>query len=121
MSLKSAWNLTTPSGVTIVLSPDEYRLALLGLVDFEGGWAIMQMAAEMVVDGEAKAALIRERLVPVADALPGLLAEGVDVFQLWAARHWFDSQTCRTAASAQRPGGPTPVDARDAGAQQEDA
>ena len=121
MSLKSAWNLTTPSGLTIVLSPDEYRLALVGLVDFEGSWDALQTATHLVVDGQAKAALIRERLIPVADALPGLLAEGVDVFQLWAARHWFDSQTCRPMSSAQHPEGPTPADARDAGAPEEDA
>jgi hypothetical protein len=113
MSPISTWSLTTPSGLTIVLSPDEYRLALLGLVDFEGDWDTLHVATTLVADGEAKATLLREKLAPVADALPAMLADGVDIFQLWTARQWFASQMCQPA--------PVVTDSRDRGTSQEDA
>jgi hypothetical protein len=75
-----------------VLSPEEYRLALLGLADFEGHWETFEAAASMVVDGQAKAAAIRQRLIPIAVHLPCLMEEELDVLRLWMARHWFASQ-----------------------------
>jgi hypothetical protein len=78
----------TPSGLTISLTADEYRLALLGLVDFAGAWDALALAADFVVDGPAKQALIRERLRPLSEALSPL-AQQVDALAMLAARHWF--------------------------------
>jgi hypothetical protein len=87
--------LQTPSELTVALSPDETRLAWLGLVDFEGDWAVLEAATAIVVDGATKAALIREHLRPIAERLPSLLTGEVDSVQMWTARHWFDTQACQ--------------------------
>jgi hypothetical protein len=80
--------ILTPSGLTVTLSPDEYRLALLWLFDFEAAWEGLEAATLFVADGDAKLALIRQRLRPLADDL-ALLGEHVDSLALLAARHWF--------------------------------
>jgi hypothetical protein len=77
-----------PSGPTVTLSPDEYRLALLGLIDFEGAWEGLETATIFVPDGQAKLALIRQRVRLLADDLTPL-GEHVDALTLLAARHWF--------------------------------
>jgi hypothetical protein len=100
LSPKPAQTFETESKLTVVLTPDEYRLALLGLVDFEGHWEILEAATALVVDGPAKAALLRARLIPLADRLPGLLDKEIDVVRLWTARHWFDTQFCREPTPA---------------------
>lgn len=91
--------LNTPVGLTMTLSHDEIRLAWLGLVDFEGDWAALETATAVVVDGATKAVLIRERLRPIAEQLPSLLTDTVDSFQMWTARHWFDTQACEPRTS----------------------
>jgi hypothetical protein len=77
-----------PSGVTVALSPDEYRLALLWLIDFEAAWEGLEAATAFVADGAAKRVLIQQRLRPLADDLPPL-GQHVDSLALLAARHWF--------------------------------
>ena len=69
MSSDAPQTVKTPSGLTLALSPDETRLALLGVVDFEGDWEAMEAATTLVVDGPAKASLIRDRLAPAATAV----------------------------------------------------
>ncbi len=81
--------IRTPAGVRFELNPYEYRLALLGLVDFGGAWEVLEQAAGFVVDGPAKAAIVRDRLRPLGSHLPALLARGVDSIELLAARFWF--------------------------------
>jgi hypothetical protein len=71
------------------LTLNEYRLALLGLVDFAGDWDALETATTFVVDGDTKAVLVREHLRPQAAHLDVLLARGVDGLELLAARHWF--------------------------------
>jgi hypothetical protein len=88
--------IRTPSGLAFALSPDETRLALLGVVDFEGDWEAMEAATMSVVDGPAKAGLIRDRLALVAAQLEEHFAAEVNVLDLLAARHWFDTQPCRS-------------------------
>ena len=78
----------TPSGLSVTLSPDEYRLALLWLIDFEAAWEGLEAATMFVADGQAKLALIRQRVRPLADDLVPLGAR-VDAMALLAARHWF--------------------------------
>lgn len=85
------------------LAVAEQRLALLGLCDFEGQWDILEAATRLVVDGDAKAALIRRRLLPMADQLPALVAGEVTAHQLWVARYWFDTQMCHVETLAERP------------------
>ena len=77
-----------PSGLAVTLSPDEYRLALLWLIDFEAAWEGLETATMFVADGQAKLALIRQRVRPLADDLTPLGAR-VDAMALLAARHWF--------------------------------
>ena len=77
-----------PSGLAVALSPDEYRLALLWLIDFEAAWEGLEAATMFVTDGEAKLALIRQRLRPLADDLSPL-GQHVDSLAMLAARHWF--------------------------------
>ena len=77
-----------PSGLVVTLSPDEYRLALLWLIDFEAAWEGLETAALFVADGQAKLALIRQRVRPLANDLTPL-GERVDSLALLAARHWF--------------------------------
>jgi hypothetical protein len=77
-----------PSGLAVTLSPDEYRLALLWLIDFEGVWEGLETATLFVADGEAKLALIHQRVRPLADDLTPL-GERVDSLTMLAARHWF--------------------------------
>jgi hypothetical protein len=77
-----------PSGLTVTLSPDEYRLALLWLIDFESSWEGLEAATLFVADGQAKLALIRQRLRPLAHDLAPL-GTRVDSLALLAARHWF--------------------------------
>ncbi len=77
-----------PSGLSVALSPDEYRLALLWLIDFEAAWEGLEAATAFVTDGEAKLTLIRERLRPLADDLSPL-GQHVDSLAMLAARHWF--------------------------------
>ena len=77
-----------PSGLSVALSPDEHRLALLWLIDFEAAWEGLEMATAFVTDGEAKLALIRQRLRPLAEDLAPL-GQHVDSLALLAARHWF--------------------------------
>jgi hypothetical protein len=79
---------TSPE-LSVALSADEYRLALLGLVDFEGQWEALATAAAFVVDGSRKAALVQERLAPIASHLPALLKRKVDAFEMIGLRHWF--------------------------------
>ena len=77
-----------PSGLTVTLSPEEYRLALLWLIDFEAAWEGLETATLFVADGQAKLALIRQRVRPLADDLAPL-GEHVDAMALLAARRWF--------------------------------
>ena len=85
----SAINFQTPSGLSVTLSPDEYRLALLWLVDFEGAWEGLEAATAFVIDGEAKLALIRRLYVqPLTDDLASL-GQHVEPLAMLAARHWF--------------------------------
>lgn len=81
--------MRTAAGVRFELNFDEYRLALMGLVDFAGAWDALEMATTLVVDGPAKAAVVRNRLLPLASHLPALLARGVDSLEMLAARRWF--------------------------------
>jgi hypothetical protein len=77
-----------PSGLTVTLSTDAYRLALLWLIDFEGAWEGLEAGTMFVADGPAKLALIRQRVRPLADDLASL-GEHVDSIAMLAARHWF--------------------------------
>jgi hypothetical protein len=77
-----------PSGLVVTLSPDEFRLALLWLIDFEAAWEGLETATMFVADGQAKLVLIRQRVRPLADNLTPL-GEHVDAIALLAARHWF--------------------------------
>jgi hypothetical protein len=81
--------IRTPAGVRFELNLYEYRLALLGLVDFAGAWDVLEQAASFVVDGPAKAMIVRDHLRPLGSHLPALLARGVDSVELLAARFWF--------------------------------
>ena len=72
-----AHTLRTASGLTFTLSLDDHRLALVGLVDFEGRWDILEAAAGQVVDGAAKAERVRQHLLPIAEHLT-LLADDLD-------------------------------------------
>ena len=77
-----------PSGRPVALSPDEYRLALLWLIDFEAAWEGLEAATAFVTDGAAKLALIQQRLRPrAADLSP--LGQHLDSLALLTARHWF--------------------------------
>jgi len=115
----------TPSGLPLALSPDELRLALLGVVDFEGDWEALEAATTLVVDGTAKAALIQERLAPAAAHVTGHFAADVNVLELLAARRWFDTQPCQRAPRSRHPGerNPTVVtfDGDESGAHEERA
>jgi len=115
----------TSSGLTPALSLDETRLALLGMVDFEGDWEAMEAATTLVVDGPAKASLIRDRLAPAAAGFTGHFAADVNVLDLLAARHWFDTQPCQSATRPKHAGEQEPaaanLDGGDAGAQEERA
>jgi len=82
-------SLRLVSGESIGLTWNEYRLALIGLVDFAGDWQALETAAALVVDGAAKAQLARERLQPLAGHLGVLLNRGLDGIELLTARHWF--------------------------------
>ncbi len=84
-----AVTIRTPAGTRIDLSLAEYRLALLWLVDYAGQWEPLEMATTLVVDGPAKAALVREHLRPAALHLPALTSRGVDALEMLAARFWF--------------------------------
>jgi hypothetical protein len=86
-----------------VLSADEQRLLLVGLCDFEGRWDICEAAAGLVVDGAAKAALIRARLQPLTAQFSALAPDEVSAHQLWIARHWFDTQSCQAESSVETP------------------
>jgi hypothetical protein len=88
ISTASDVSFLAPSGLTVTLSPDEYRLALLGQIEFEGAWEGLETATLFVADGPAKLALIRQRVRPLADDLTPL-GDGVDSLTLVAARHWF--------------------------------
>ena len=112
MSSDAPQTVKTPPGLTPALSPDETRLALLGVVDFEGDWEAMEAATTLVVDGPAKASLIRDRLAPAAAQLPGHFAAEVGVLDLLAARHWFDTQPCQSATQPKRAGGQKPAAVR---------
>jgi len=79
----------TAGGEDLPLTLNEFRLALLCLVDFDGDWEALHVAAAFVVDGEGKRNLMRERLQPNAAALPVLLERGIDSLDVLAARHWF--------------------------------
>jgi len=115
----------TLSGLTFALSPDETRLALLGVVDFEGDWEAMEAATTLVVDGPAKASLIRDRLAPTAAEFTGHFAADVNVLDLLAARHWFDTQPCQSTTRPKHAGEQEPaavrLDEDEAGAQEERA
>ena len=89
-----------PSDLSVTLSPDEYRLALLWLIDFEAAWEGLETAALFVADGEAKLALIRQRVRPLADDLTPLGAR-VDAMALLAARHWFRHRLISEGRSAE--------------------
>jgi hypothetical protein len=96
-------NIHIPFGPDISLSLDEFWLALLGLVDFEGDWEALLTASGLVTDGAAKANLITNRLLPVSDHLPVLLQRGVDAFELLTARHWFRHRSCQPVAGMPSP------------------
>jgi hypothetical protein len=83
--------LHRPGAPDLSLTLNEYRLALIGLVDFGGDWSALETAAAFVVDGPPKGLLVRDRLMPNAGQLGGLLSRGVDSLELLAARHWFRS------------------------------
>ena len=100
------------SGFSPALSPDETRLALLSVVDFEGDWEAMEAATTLVVDGPAKASLIRERLAPAAAQVTGHFAADVNVLELLAARHWFDTQPCQSTTRPKEYRRQAPVVAR---------
>ena len=87
--LMAAVRIVMPSGVIVSLSADEYRLALLGAIDFEGDWQALELAARFVVDGERKGELIRLHLLPIAEHLASVFEERLDLLGLIAARHWF--------------------------------
>ncbi len=78
-----------PGEPSFTLTLNEYRLAMLGLVDFAGEWEALELATTFVASGAEKGALVRERLRPLAVYLDVLLARGVDGLELLAARHWF--------------------------------
>jgi hypothetical protein len=84
----SSVTFRTPSGLPVSLSVAEYRLALLGLVDFAGAWDALELATTFVIDGPAKLALIQERLRPLAGYLSPV-TQRVDALEMLAARHWF--------------------------------
>lgn len=92
-----------PTEVPPALSADEQRLLLVGLCDFEERWDICEAAAGLVVDGAAKAALIRARLRPLTAQFPALVPAEVNAHQLWIARHWFDTQFCQVGTTAEPP------------------
>ncbi len=92
----------TPAGLPLVLSPDEYRLALLWLTDFEQAWDGIEAAAAFVPDGAAKRALIQARLQPLAGSLTGL-GQQVDALTLLAARHWFRTGACAASPAETEP------------------
>lgn len=96
-------SLPPPTEAPPALSADEQRLLLVGLCDFEGRWDICEAAAGLVVDGAAKAALIRARLRPLIAQFPALASEEVAAHQLWFARHWFDTQFCQAETTAEQP------------------
>ena len=104
--------VSTQSGPTPVLSPDEARLALLSVVDFEGDWEAMEAATALVVDGPAKAGLIRGRTAPAPAQVTDHPAADVNVLELLAARHWFDTQPCQSAARPKKAGGKKPAAVR---------
>jgi len=81
-------------GGVLALTSNEYRLALLGLVDFAGQWSALETATSFVVDGPVKRSLIRERLLPQAEDLPALMQRDVDALDLLAARYWFRHGAC---------------------------
>jgi hypothetical protein len=85
----AAITVRTAAGIRFELTLDEYRLALLGLVDFDSAWDALELATTLVADGPAKAAILRDRLLPIASHLPALLVRGVDSLELLAARRWF--------------------------------
>ena len=82
------------------------------MVDFEGDWEAMEAATTLVVDGPAKASLIRDRLAPAAAQFTGHFAADVNVLDLLAARHWFDTQPCQSATRPKRAGGQKPAAVR---------
>jgi hypothetical protein len=82
-------SLRLANGESASLTWNEYRLALIGLVDFAGDWQALETAATLVVDGAAKAVLVRERLLPLATHLGVLLNRGLDGLEMLTARHWF--------------------------------
>jgi hypothetical protein len=90
-----------PPAALPALSADEQRLLLVGMCDFEARWDICAAAAELVVDGAAKAALIRARLQPLTAQFPALAPSEVTAHQLWIARHWFDTQFCKAETPAE--------------------
>lgn len=95
----------TAAGLPLALSVDEYRLALLWLADFGGGpgeegdaaWAGLAAATTFVIDGEAKLALIQERVRPLAGHLAPL-AQRITAMDLLTARYWFRNSACETTA-----------------------
>ena len=125
MSPNVPQTVKTPSGLTPALSPDETRLALLGVVDFEGDWEAMEAATTLVVDGPAKASLIRDRLAPAAAQFTDHFAADVNVLDLLAARHWFDTQPCQSTTRPKHAGEQQPaavrLDEDEAGAHEERA
>ncbi len=92
--------LHTPDGI-LELTLDEYRLALLGLIDFEGNFDALLLASSMVKDGEGKARIVRERLAPIAVYLPALLARGIDSIELLSIRYWFREAALDRAADVE--------------------
>jgi hypothetical protein len=85
----------------------------------------MEAATTFVVDGPAKASLIRDRLAPTAAEFTGHFAADVNVLDLLAARHWFDTQPCQRTTRPRHAGGQEPavsrLDEDEAGAQEERA
>jgi hypothetical protein len=71
------------------LTNAEFRLALIGLVDFDANWPALVLAAAYVPGGEHKAEIVNSRLLPLSDSLPSILERGVDSVELVAARFWF--------------------------------
>jgi hypothetical protein len=96
MEKKGALVTSQLTGAIIALTLDDYRLALLGRVDFEDNWAALEAAAKLVVDGDTKGAIIREHLLPIAGHLTAI-GQTVDSMEMLAARHWFRDLPCQAS------------------------
>ena len=88
--------LMTPSGTSLTVTPDAFRLMLLGWVDFAADWDGLVVAADFVVDGQAKVRVLTEQVRPLVDVLPAALGGQVDAIVMLAARHWLRNEPLRS-------------------------